>query len=231
MPAPVVSWVFIAVRVPSGVPMALAMTPCPSVRSTSPKASVPLSVRAAPGVTCSVTAPASLATPITGASLVPVMVNATGLVADAPAPSVTVTLKTTLSVSPAARKSTVLSVTPKAQPIEPALEPVLSVSDVLKASSRRSDRPVGKVAPPDHVAVARVLLVTWTSAKSVSANVREPKATTGSEAPVSPLFSRSDALAPAAIDGASLVPVTVTNTFWLAVAPLSSVTRTVKVSV
>ncbi|GJD75587.1 hypothetical protein CFIICLFH_3829 [Methylobacterium goesingense] len=111
VPEPVVSWVFVAVSVPSGVPMALALTLCLSIRSTSLKTIVPLSDRAVPGEPCSVTAPESLAEPITGASLVPVRVTATVCATEPSCPSPIVIVKISTLVWPLARYSTLAAST------------------------------------------------------------------------------------------------------------------------
>ena len=68
--------------------MPVAETRCTSVRSTSVKLIVPLSVRLPAGVTCSVTAPIRSCAVITGASLVPVMVTSICLVIRPPLPVV-----------------------------------------------------------------------------------------------------------------------------------------------
>ncbi len=85
VPLPVVSVFFTAVRVPSTLPTAVPVgeTRCTSFRSTSLKAMVPLSVRLPTGVTASVTAPTRSCTPMTGASLVPVIVTSIWRVSDA----------------------------------------------------------------------------------------------------------------------------------------------------
>ena len=83
---------------------------CTSVRSTSVKVMVPLSVRLPAGVTCSVTAPMRSCAVITGASLVPVMV--TSICGDQAAVwSSSVMVKVSTLVWPAARYSTAVSAT------------------------------------------------------------------------------------------------------------------------
>ena len=62
----------------------MAETRWTSVRSTSVKVMMPLSVRLPAGVTCSVTAPIRSCAVITGASLVPVMVTSICLVMTPP---------------------------------------------------------------------------------------------------------------------------------------------------
>ena len=75
----VVSVEILAVRVPRapalGVTVLMVWT---SVRSTSVKERVPVSVRLPAGVMCSVTAPVTSAAETMGSSLVPVMVTVTG---------------------------------------------------------------------------------------------------------------------------------------------------------
>ena len=79
-PLPLLSVLTVGVSVPSGVAeVAVTLMLCASVRSTSVKAIVPLSVRLPVAATSSVTAPVTSAAATSGASSVPVMVITTVL--------------------------------------------------------------------------------------------------------------------------------------------------------
>ena len=104
---PVLSVLTVGVSVPSGVAeVAVTLMLCASVRSTSVKAIVPLSVRLPAGVTSSVTAPVTSTAATSGASSVPVMVTLTVRATVAPLPSSSVIVKVSTLVWPAARYST-----------------------------------------------------------------------------------------------------------------------------
>ena len=89
-PEPVLSVLTEGVSVPSGVvDVAVTLMLCVSVRSTSVKAIVPLSVRLPTGVTNSVTAPVTSVAATIGASLLPWMVMVTGVLTAALCESLT----------------------------------------------------------------------------------------------------------------------------------------------
>ena len=97
----------VGVSVPSGVvEVAVTLMLCVSVRSTSVKVIVPVSVRVPVGVTSSVTAPVTSVAATSGASSVPVMVTLTMRSTVAPLPSLSVMVKVSILVWPAARYST-----------------------------------------------------------------------------------------------------------------------------
>ena len=90
-PVPVVSVVTIAVRVPKAlVDDVTSEILCSSVKSTSVKFIVPVSVRLSAGVTNSGTPPVTSATSTIGSSLVPVMVKVTNCSVTPPSESVMV---------------------------------------------------------------------------------------------------------------------------------------------
>src|SRR5258708_3040091 len=112
----------------------------------------------------------------------------------------------------AARKSKALLAALNVTATEPEPEPVSSDTVVDSAPARAAATPLGRVAPPDQVAEATLVLTVWWSVRSTSVKTNVPVV-------LRPSVTTSGPEASAARTGASLEPVMVIVTGRVKLTP------------